>query len=103
MATKATNPKYIPNQVRNGIPGEQSAVALVSPGDKVVVEQWARSSYGSIRRLQKGIVKKVNAKSITVNLREVDNRTGQVRYTPKPTPTQYIWRQDWTEEPQAQS
>lgn len=93
----ATNPKYIPNQVRNGIQGAGSAVALVMPGDKVVIEQWRRSPHGSIRRLRKGIVKKINAKSITVDLREVCKRTGAVRYVSKPTPTQFIWRQDWTE------
>jgi hypothetical protein len=93
----ATNPKYIPNQVRNGIQDSESAVALVAPGDKVVVEQWSRSSYGSVRRLQKGIVKKVNAKTITVDLREVCKRTGAVRFVSKPTPTQYIWRQDWAD------
>lgn len=94
MATQAINPRYIPNQVKNGT-SATGPTALVEPGEKVVVEEWRKTSYGPVRRMRKGVVKKINAKSITINLREVCKATGAVRYTSKPVPTQFVWRQDW--------
>lgn len=69
-----------------------SAHITLSPGDKVTRVRYGR--HGA-RFFEKGIVKKVNPKKITVDIRLKGRTTGEVRWQSVSVDRQYLYRFNW--------